>query len=74
MHRLPNDSYRSRELQCRLQAAISTNPDTRKELERMAQEYKLWADLLEGKSSEAPQPRSPHLSAAMDARVVRNMD
>jgi hypothetical protein len=57
MHRPPNDSYRSLELQCRLQAAISTNPDTRKELERMAQEYKLWADLLKGQSSEAEQQR-----------------
>jgi hypothetical protein len=57
MHRPPNDSYRSLELQCRLQAAISTSADTRKELERMAQEYKLWADLLEGHSADADQPK-----------------
>jgi len=57
MHRPQNDSYRSLELQCRLQAAISTNPDTRKELERMAQEYKLWSDLLKGYSPAAHRPQ-----------------
>ena len=46
MHRLPNEYYRSLELLCRKQAALSSTPDTRKELERMALDYKQLADWL----------------------------
>jgi hypothetical protein len=38
----PNFSYRSLELLCRKQAALSSTPDTRKKLERMALEYSGW--------------------------------
>jgi hypothetical protein len=44
---LPNESYRSLELLCRHQAKLSSSPEARKELERMALEYKRLADWLE---------------------------
>jgi hypothetical protein len=44
---LPNSSYRSLEALCRAQAAITSCPDTRRELERMAIEYKASADWLD---------------------------
>jgi hypothetical protein len=47
MHHLLNFSYRSLELLCRQQAALSATPDTRKELERMAREYAALADRLD---------------------------
>jgi hypothetical protein len=37
-HDLPNFSYRSLEAVCRAQAAMTSCPDTRRELERMALE------------------------------------
>jgi len=40
-------SYRSLELLCRQQAQLSTTPETRSLLERMAREYKLVADWQE---------------------------
>jgi hypothetical protein len=42
MHDLPD--YHSLELLCRQQAALTSTPDTRRELERMALEYKRMAD------------------------------
>ena len=53
MHHLTIESYRSLELLCRTQAAISAMPATRIELERMALEYKRLADWLE---DQAPEP------------------
>lgn len=53
MHHLSNLSYRSLELQCRQQAAISITPGAREELERMAREYRLLADCLERQWSES---------------------
>jgi hypothetical protein len=53
MHRLPNKSYRSLELLCREQAAIAAMPAARKELERMALEYRRLADWLEHQGPEA---------------------
>jgi len=57
MHHLANESYRSLELLCRKQAAISSSPSTRKELERMALEYKRLADWLDHQSPD-PDPAS----------------
>lgn len=45
---IQNVSYRSLEALCRAQAAITSCPETRRELERMALEYKASADLLDG--------------------------
>ena len=53
MHYPVDRSYRSLELLCRKQAAMSSTPATRKELERMAQEYKLLADGLDLQWPEA---------------------
>jgi hypothetical protein len=46
---LPNFSYRSLERLCRAQAELSTTPQTRKELERMAREYGVLADCQDDK-------------------------
>jgi hypothetical protein len=43
----PATSYRSLELLCRQQAKLSSTPDIRNELERMALEYKRLADWQE---------------------------
>jgi hypothetical protein len=51
MHDLPpNYSYRSMALLCRRQAALSSTPDTRRELEQMALEYQTLADRLDQQS------------------------
>jgi hypothetical protein len=42
-----NQSYRSLELLCRKQAALTATPETRKALEAMAHEYKLLTDCLQ---------------------------
>ena len=55
-------SYRSLELLCRHQAKLSDTPETRKELERMALEYKRLADRLEHHSAEA----RPEIEEAAD--------
>jgi len=47
MNDLPNSSWRSLELLCRQQAALSSTPDARNELERMELEYKRLADWSE---------------------------
>jgi hypothetical protein len=44
---LRNESYRSLESLCRQQAALSSNPAARRELEAMAREYAAMADWLE---------------------------
>jgi hypothetical protein len=44
---LRNESYRSLELMCRQQAALSSSPAARQELEAMAREYAAMADWLE---------------------------
>jgi hypothetical protein len=48
-----DDSYRSLELLCRRQAHLSSTPQTRRELERMALEYKQLADWQERQSQES---------------------
>jgi hypothetical protein len=53
MHHPECEPYRSLELLCRQQAALSSTPGTRKELERMALEYKVLADWLEREWSGA---------------------
>jgi hypothetical protein len=45
-------SYRSLERQCREQAALSSTPATKRELERMAEEY---ADLAAWQEQQWPQ-------------------
>jgi hypothetical protein len=55
MRRPKCESYRSLELLCRSQAAMSTTPETRTELERMALEYKRMADWLERQWPEDEQ-------------------
>jgi hypothetical protein len=50
MHRLANESYRSLELLCRAQAALSSTSGARKELEAMAREDAVMADWLERQS------------------------
>jgi hypothetical protein len=57
MHHLVTESYRSLELLCRSQAAVSVTPLARQELERMALEYKRLADWLEGRRLEADRPK-----------------
>jgi hypothetical protein len=44
---MPNESYRSLELLCRHQAKLSSTPDAREELERMAEQYRRLADWVE---------------------------
>ena len=53
MHHHQNVHYRSLELICRQQAALSLTPETRKELERMALEYRRIADWLDQRRAEA---------------------
>ena len=48
-----NFSYRSLELLCRQQAKLTSTPETRNELERMALEYKQLADWQE---HQRPEP------------------
>jgi hypothetical protein len=58
MHReLPNCSYRSLEALCRAQAAIASCPEARRELERMALEYKASADRLDRQTRKAEEMR-----------------
>ena len=57
MHPVPDLSYRLLELLCREQAALSTTPGTRKELERMASEYAALADRLERQPPKAARSR-----------------
>jgi hypothetical protein len=52
MYRFQPESYRSLEQLCRKQAAIAATPSARKELERMALEYKEMADWLARQQSE----------------------
>jgi hypothetical protein len=50
MHHSPNAPYRSLELLCREQAALSSNKETRSALEAMASEYRKLADWVERQS------------------------
>jgi len=54
MHPLVKESYRSLELMCRAQAALSSTAGAREELEAMAREYALMADWVERQSPEDP--------------------
>jgi hypothetical protein len=54
-HDLPNVSYRSLEALCRAQAAMTSSPDARRELERMAREYKASADWLDWQRSKSDE-------------------
>ena len=56
MSDLPNFSYRSLELLCRKQAAISSTPGVRRELEQMANEYAVKARLQEQRSDQERPP------------------
>jgi hypothetical protein len=56
MKDLTDCSWRSLELLCRQQAALSTTPDARAELERMALEYRRLADWLERRGPETERP------------------
>jgi hypothetical protein len=47
MGRNQNEYYRSLELLCRQQAAISITPEAKKELEGLAREYGMLADWLD---------------------------
>ena len=57
MHHPESKSYRSLELLCRTEAAISSTPATKMELERMAQEYKRLADWLDRQWPEADKSK-----------------
>jgi hypothetical protein len=50
MHHPKSESYSSLELLGRWQASVSATPDSRKELERIALEYKRLADWLQRNS------------------------
>jgi hypothetical protein len=52
---LPDASDRSLEAVCREQAALTSCPDTRRELERMALEYKASADRLDRQRRQTGQ-------------------
>jgi hypothetical protein len=56
MYHLANESYRSLELLCRKQAALSSTSAARQELEAMAREYAAMADWLMRQSPEEGQP------------------
>jgi hypothetical protein len=58
MDRLQNASYRSLELLCRKQAALTSSSEARKELERMAREYQQLADLLDRDRAERGQAKA----------------
>jgi hypothetical protein len=47
------ESYRSLELICRQQAAISSTPEAKEELERLAREYAMLADWLHRQRADA---------------------
>jgi len=51
------ESYRSLESLCRKQAAMCATPETRKELERMALEYRRLADRFEPQWAETDRPK-----------------
>jgi hypothetical protein len=59
MHRLANESYRSLELICRQQAALSTTSGARQELEVMAREYAAMADWLMQQQPEESRVEAP---------------
>jgi len=50
MHRSPNSAYRTLELLCRNQAALSSTKETKSALEAMAAEYRKLADWVERQS------------------------
>jgi hypothetical protein len=52
MHQPVNETYRSLELLCRQQAALSMTSAARQELEAMAREYAAMADWLMRQSPE----------------------
>jgi hypothetical protein len=52
MHHPADPSYRSLELLCRRQAALSSTPDAGRELLRMALEYERLADLQDKRTAE----------------------
>jgi hypothetical protein len=56
MHRPRNSSYRSLEELCRQQAALSTTPAAREELESMAREYAALARWQEYRWPEESPP------------------
>jgi hypothetical protein len=55
--RLRDFSYRSLELLCRRQAALSSSEETRKELEIMAREYAVLADRADRQRAESDRSR-----------------
>jgi hypothetical protein len=57
MHHLQNASYRTLELVCRRQAAISSTTQARILLEDMAAEYRKLADFVERQSQPVPRER-----------------
>jgi len=59
MDRLKNASYRSLEFLCRKQAALTSLPEARIELKRMAREYQQLADLLDRDRAEAGHEHPP---------------
>ncbi len=63
MHHAADFSYRSLELVCRKQAALSYTPDARRELLRMALEYRRLAELLDQQPAEADAPELQKRSA-----------
>jgi hypothetical protein len=54
---LGNLSYRSLELMCRRQAALSSSEETRKELEIMAGEYAALADRADRQRTESDRSK-----------------
>jgi hypothetical protein len=63
MHHLPNFSYRSLEFLCRKGAALASTADTRREMERLALEYKLLADWLDRQPADTARGSKPTATA-----------
>jgi hypothetical protein len=56
MHNPDGLSYRALETLCRQQATITSTPETKRELERMAREYAALAQFQERNRSEETPP------------------
>lgn len=55
---MPDRKYRSLERECRIQAAMTGDKQTREELEKMEREYKVIADWLESRQHADQQAPS----------------
>lgn len=56
--RMSHRKYRTLERECHVQARLTSHEDAKRELEKMAREYKAIADWLERRQQVGEQPRA----------------